>query len=216
MSAARRTAAAAPGGGAATVSVVGFGSGNSDLVPGILIDTPRSPAISALALGLLIYFFARADQVYARFYEPLFRGLLSVLMLIMGMEAWARLSKLRKVAYAHIRYGLIAPIVHGMMGSALGMLAHHLTGFSAVGVVLLAVMAASSSDISARPTLRAALPEANPSAYLGTSTSLGTPFAILSIPLFMALAEKMIGFGLSCCAYFSERHAYWSFSQCPT
>lgn len=197
------------------MSVVGFGSGNSDLVPGILIDTSRSPAISALALGLLIYFFARADQVYESFYEPHFRGLLSVLMLIMGMEAWARLSELRKVAYTYIIYGLIAPIVHGMMGSALGMLALHLTGFLAVGLVLLAVMAASSSDISGQPTLRAALPEANPSAYIGKSTSLGTPIAILSIPLFMALAETMIGFGLRCCAHFSERHAYWGFSQCP-
>jgi hypothetical protein len=40
--------------------------------------------------------------------------------------------------------------------------------------------------------LRAALPEANPSAYVGTSTGLGTPIAILSIPLFIALAELLI------------------------
>jgi hypothetical protein len=74
------------------------------------------------------------------------------------------------------------------------MIAHHLTGFSAGGVVLLAVMAASSSDISGPPTLRGALPEANPSSYIGTSTGIGTPVAILSIPAFMALADFMIGF----------------------
>jgi len=61
-------------------------------------------------------------------------------------------------------------------------------------VVLLSIMAASSSDISGPPTMRGALPEANPSAYVGASTGLGTPVAILSIPLFMALAEVMIGF----------------------
>jgi hypothetical protein len=61
-------------------------------------------------------------------------------------------------------------------------------------VVLLCVMAASSSDISGPPTLRGALPEANPSAYLGASTGLGTPVAIMSIPLFMALADALIGF----------------------
>jgi hypothetical protein len=54
-------------------------------------------------------------------------------------------------------------------------------------------MASSSSDVSGPPTLRAALPAANPSAYVGTSTGLGTPVAILSIPLWIALAEAMIG-----------------------
>ena len=56
-----------------------------------------------------------------------------------------------------------------------------------------AVMAASSSDISGPPTLRAALPDPNPSAYVGTSTGIGTPVAILSIPLWIALADWAIG-----------------------
>jgi uncharacterized protein len=61
--------------------------------------------------------------------------------------------------------------------------------------VLLAVMAASSSDISGPPTLRAAIPSANPAAnpasYVGASTALGTPVALLSIPLRIALAENV-------------------------
>jgi len=149
---------------------------------------------SALLVGLALGIFARPDSVYDSFYEPLFRGLLSILMLVMGMEAWSRLSDLRKVAHAYLLYGLLAPVVHGGLGFAAGVAVHHLTGFSAGGVVLLAVMAASSSDISGPPTLRAALPEANPSAYIGTSTGLGTPVAILSIPVFIALADAVIGF----------------------
>lgn len=164
------------------------------LLRGILVDTFRSPAISALILGLFLGIFARPDAVYAGFYEPLFRGLLSILMLIMGMEAWSRLSKLRKVAHAYILYGVLGPVVHGLLGFGVGLAVHHLTGFSAGGVVLMAVMAASSSDISGPPTLRAALPRANPSAYVGTSTGLGTPVAILSIPLYIALAGALIGF----------------------
>lgn len=163
------------------------------MIRGIVVDTFRSPAISALVLGIAIGFLGRPDAVYESFYEPLFRGLLSILILVMGMEAWARLSEMRKVAHAYVLYGLAAPVVHGLIGFGLGLLAHHLTGFSAGGVVLLAVMAASSSDISGPPTMRGALPEANPSAYVGTSTGLGTPVAILSIPVFMALADLMIG-----------------------
>jgi hypothetical protein len=184
-------------GGTATMTLGGgTGGGGLDgaMIGGILKDTARSPAISALLLGLAIGIFARPESVYNSFYEPLFRGLLSILMLIMGMEAWSRLSELRKVAHAYVLYGLTAPIVHGLLGFGVGLAVHNLTGFSAGGVVLLAVMAASSSDISGPPTLRGALPEANPSAYVGTSTGLGTPVAILSIPLFMALADALIGF----------------------
>jgi hypothetical protein len=168
---------------------VNLGGYHGDMIRGILVDTFRSPAISALVLGLAIGLFARPETVYASFYEPLFRGLLSLLMLVMGIEAWSRLSELKGVAGSYLAYGLTAPLVHGALGFAAGLVAHHLTGFSAGGVVLLAVMAASSSDISGPPTMRGALPEANPSAYVGASTGLGTPVAILSIPLWIALAE---------------------------
>ncbi|MEO0361769.1 MAG: sodium-dependent bicarbonate transport family permease, partial [Pseudomonadota bacterium] len=199
-SAERRAATVATGGGTAAlggpperISTNGGGM-DGEVLRGILVDTFRSPAISALVLGIAIGLLGRPESVYESFYEPLFRGLLSILMIIMGMEAWSRLAELRKVAHAYILYGLAAPFVHGMLGFGAGLVAHEFTGFSGGGVVLLAVMAASSSDISGPPTLRGALPEANPSAYVGTSTGLGTPVAILSIPLYIALAEAVIGF----------------------
>ncbi|WP_371153181.1 sodium-dependent bicarbonate transport family permease [Jannaschia sp. 2305UL9-9] len=190
MSAARMAAPA--GGGVATLG--GGGTRADDgVVKGILLDTFRSPAISALVLGLALGLLAKPESVYGSFYEPLFRGLLSVLMLTMGMEAWSRLAELRKVAHAYVLYGLTAPLIHGMIGFGAGLIAHQLTGFSQGGVVLLAVMAASSSDISGPPTMRAALPEANPSAYIGASTGLGTPVAILSIPIWIALSGLVMG-----------------------
>jgi hypothetical protein len=181
------------GGGMAPANSTSEKVVESGLIRGIFIDTFRSPAISALILGLALGIFAEPDSVYKSFYEPLFRGLLSILMLIMGMEAWSRFAELRKVAHAYILYGITAPLIHGMLGFGVGLIAHHLTGFSAGGIVLLSIMAASSSDISGPPTMRAALPEANSSAYVGTSTGLGTPVAILSIPLFIALAEIFAG-----------------------
>ena len=201
VSVARRAGVVATGGGTMTLGGGtlggGGGSGLDGMEPGmirqILVDTFRSPAISALLIGLGLGIFANVESVYHGFYEPLFKGLLSILMLIMGMEAWARLAELRKVAHVYVAYGVIAPLVHGLLGLGAGVVAHHLVGFSAGGVVLLAVMAASSSDISGPPTLRGALPEANPSAYVGTSTGLGTPVAILAIPLWLALAQALLG-----------------------
>ncbi len=160
----------------------------------IIEESLQGPALSAMLLGLALGLFATPESVYKGFYDPAFRGLLSILMLVMGMEAWSRLGELRKVAQWYVVYSLVAPIFHGFIAFGLGMIAHYATGFSMGGVVVLAVIAASSSDISGPPTLRAGIPSANPSAYIGASTAVGTPIAIgLCIPLFLGLAQAIGG-----------------------
>ncbi|MEL6322962.1 MAG: sodium-dependent bicarbonate transport family permease [Pseudomonadota bacterium] len=159
-------------------------------VGSIITDSLRGSALSALILGIVLGLVSQPAAVHEEFYDPLFRGLLSILMLIMGMEAWSRLSELRRVAHWFILYALFAPVTHGLIGFGLGWVAHETVGFSPGGVVVLAVIAASNSDISGPPTLRAGIPSANPAAYIGSSTSVGTPIAIaVCIPLFVALAE---------------------------
>lgn len=165
------------------------GAGKAD-IKAIILDSLRGSAISALLLGMLLGIITRPDSVVESFYDPLFRGLLSILMLVLGMEAWSRMAELARVAHWYATYALLAPIVHGLAAFGLGYVAHVTTGFSPGGVVLLAVMAGSSSDISGPPTLRAGIPGANPSAYIGSSTAVGTPVAIaIGIPLYVALAQ---------------------------
>lgn len=160
----------------------------------IIQESLRGPALSAMLLGLALGIFTQPESVYKSFYDPLFRGLLSILMLVMGMEAWSRVGELRKVAQWYVVYSIVAPFVHGLIAFGLGMIAHYATGFSLGGVVVLAVIAASSSDISGPPTLRAGIPSANPSAYIGASTAIGTPVAIgLCIPFFIGLAQALGG-----------------------
>lgn len=156
----------------------------------IIKESLQGSALTALLLGILIGLVARPEPVVEGFYEPLFKGLLSVLMLTMGMEAYSRLHELRKVGHWYAIYAVAAPLTHGLIAFGLGYIAHVLVGFSPGGVVLLAVIAGSSSDISGPPTLRAGIPTANPSAYVGSSTSLGTPVAIaIGIPLYLGLAQ---------------------------
>lgn len=160
----------------------------------IIEESLRGPALSAMLLGLALGIFTQPESVYKSFYDPLFRGLLSILMLVMGMEAWSRIGELRKVAQWYVVYSVVAPFVHGLVAFGLGMIAHYTTGFSWGGVVMLSVIAASSSDISGPPTLRAGIPSANPSAYIGASTAIGTPIAIgLCIPFFVGLAQAIGG-----------------------
>jgi uncharacterized protein len=160
----------------------------------IVEESLRGPALSAMLLGLALGLFTQPESVYKSFYDPAFRGLLSILMLVMGIEAWSRVGELRKVAQWYVVYSVIAPFIHGLVAFGLGMIAHYTVGFSMGGVVILAVIAASSSDISGPPTLRAGIPSANPSAYIGASTAVGTPVAIgLCIPFFVGLAQAIGG-----------------------
>ncbi|MEM9470230.1 MAG: sodium-dependent bicarbonate transport family permease [Pseudomonadota bacterium] len=158
----------------------------------IIKESLQGSALSALLLGLALGLFTKPDPVFESFYDLLFKGFLSVLLLVMGMEAYARLGELRRVAHWYAVYAAIAPIVHGFIAFGLGYIAHVTVGFSPGGVVLLSILAASSSDISGPPTLRAGIPSANPSAYIGSSTSVGTPVTItICIPLFIAVAQAV-------------------------
>lgn len=160
----------------------------------IIQESLQGSALSALLLGLALGVLTRPESVYESFFDPLFRGLLSILMLVMGMEATARIGELRKVGQWYALYAAIAPLVHGLIAFGFGMIAHYVTNFSPGGVVILAVIAASSSDISGPPTLRAGIPSANPSAYIGSSTAVGTPVALaIGIPLYIGLAQALMG-----------------------
>ncbi len=160
----------------------------------IVKESLQGYALSALLLGMALGILTQPESVFNSFYDSLFRGLLSILMLVMGMEAWARLGELLKVAQWYALYAFFAPLLHGLIGFGFGYIAHLTTGFSPGGVVVLAVIASSNSDISGPPTLRAGIPSANPSAYIGASTALGTPIAIaLGIPLYISLAQSVMG-----------------------
>ncbi|MEM6811987.1 MAG: sodium-dependent bicarbonate transport family permease [Pseudomonadota bacterium] len=163
----------------------------------IIKDSLRGSALSALLLGMALGLFANTSSVFDSFYNPLFKGLLSILMLTMGMEAYSRLKEMRQVAHWFVIYAALAPIIHGLIAFCFGYIAHITVGFSPGGVIMLSILAASSSDVSGPPTLRAAIPSANPSSYIGSSTSVGTPIAIaVCIPLFITLADWVFDIGL--------------------
>jgi len=85
----------------------------------IIKESLQGSALSALLLGIVLGLLTRPESVYESFYNPLFRGLLSILMLIMGMEAWSRLGELRKVAQWYAVYAVVAPLCMGLSPSAL-------------------------------------------------------------------------------------------------
>jgi hypothetical protein len=60
----------------------------------IVKESLQSSAVTALLLGVGLGILTKPEPVYETFFNPLFRGFLSVLMIIMGIEAAQRMNEL--------------------------------------------------------------------------------------------------------------------------
>lgn len=128
-------------------------------------------------------------EVIAPFYDSksgVFRGLLCLFLLEMGIVAGSRMSDLKKVGLFLIGFGTIVPLLHGTLAATLGAWA----GLSIAGCTVLAAMAASASYIAAPPAVRVTLPDANPSYYLTAALAITFPFnVVLGIPIYFEISK---------------------------
>lgn len=114
-----------------------------------------------------------------------FQGALALFLLDMGLVAAQRLHDLVRMGPRLVAFGVLMPLVGGVLGAGLGALA----GLSLGGATLLAVIAASASYIAAPAAIRLAVPEANPSLYLTLSLGVTFPFNVsVGIPVYHLLA----------------------------
>jgi hypothetical protein len=149
-----------------------------------------------LLVGGLFIGFLMGDKNWAAvqpFFDtkgPLFKGVLVLFLLEMGIVAGSRLSDLKKVGPFLLGFGIGMPIVHGLLGVWLG----HVSGLGVGGAAVLGAMAASASYIAAPPAVRVTLPEANPTFYLTSALAITFPFNILlGIPLYFEFARWLGG-----------------------
>jgi len=120
-------------------------------------------------------------------FEGLFKGLLTIFLLEMGLAAGSRLGDLKKAGFFLLAFGILMPIVHGTLGAWLG----SLSGLSVGGCTVLATMAASASYIAAPPAVRMTLPEANPTYYLTAALAITFPFNLLAgIPIYFEISKR--------------------------
>jgi hypothetical protein len=124
------------------------------------------------------------------FSGDLFKGMLAFFLLDMGLVAARNLPGLRGQSIWLIGYALLAPLAHASIALGLSWLLAVPVG----DAVLLMVLAASASYIAVPAVLRYAIPEANPSLYVGLSLGLTFPFNILlGISLYARLASGILG-----------------------
>jgi len=138
--------------------------------------------------GLLIGWAAgeeRLSDVNVLFVD-LFKGILAIFMLEMGLITAGRFSSLRRYGIFLVAFGILMPLA----GALLGTLTAWLLGMSPGGTMMLATLAASASYIAVPAAMRISVPEANPTLSLTASLGVTFPFNVLiGIPLYWRLAD---------------------------
>ena len=124
------------------------------------------------------------------FSGDLFKGMLAFFLLDMGLMAARNLPQLKGTSPALIVYAVLAPVVHATLALSLALLLDLPAGDGA----LLMVLAASASYIAVPAVVRHAIPEANPSIYVGVSLGVTFPINILlGIPIYTGIAVAVLG-----------------------
>lgn len=121
-------------------------------------------------------------------FVDLFKGFLALFLLEMGVKASQQMSSLRKSGVYLVCFGIIMPILSGLLGIAVG----KFTGMSVGGVFILTILAASASYIAAPSAMKIAVPEANPTLSLTASLAITFPFNIvIGIPMFWKFIQAI-------------------------
>lgn len=145
-------------------------------------------SIVLLIGGVLIGYVANAQALSTvePFFIGLFPGALTLFLLELGMVAARRMRDLRRVGAFLLGFGVVMPVVHGVLGV---WVAQH-AGMSPGGSAVMGAMVGSASYIAAPAAVRVALPQANPAFYLTSALGITFPFNLtLGIPLYFAFAR---------------------------
>jgi uncharacterized protein len=122
----------------------------------------------------------------APLFTVLFKGVLALFLLELGLVAGARLGELRRYGLPLIAFAVIAPLLLALLGALGG----KLLGLSTGGVAIMATLAASASYIAAPTAMRIAVPQANAALSITAALGITFPFnVIVGIPLYLQLAQ---------------------------
>jgi uncharacterized protein len=160
----------------------------------ILAETMRGRGLMLLGGGLVIG-ASIGEANYTRispFFVDLFRGVLVLFLLEMGMTAARQLRGFAAVGGRMVTFGLVMPLVNGFLATGLATAA----GLPLGSAFVLGAVAASASYIDGPAAVRATFPEANPSIWLTASLGVTFPFMLIAgVPLVYGFAVFWQGIG---------------------
>ena len=166
---------------------LGRKDGESLRLADLFMSVIRGRGILLLVGGMVIGMTATDAQwrQISPFYESLFRGMLMLFLLEMGITAARQIRAFRDVGLFMTGFGILMPILHGLIGVSLA----HIAGLSTGGAFVFGAICASASFIDAPAACRASLPQANPGIYLTSSLAVTLPFNLLAgLPIYYQYA----------------------------
>ena len=167
-------------------------SANSDTSLRTILHESLTDGSQLLLLGAMVVGILSGSEGKAAmqpFSVGLFKGMLALFLLDMGLMAARNVREIRGKSPWVIVYAVLAPISHAALALVLAIVARLPAGDAGI----LMVLAASASYIAVPAVLRYAIPEANPSLYLGMSLGITFPLNILvGIPLYMSIAHAIL------------------------
>ncbi len=123
-------------------------------------------------------------------FDGLFKGILCLFLLDMGLIAARRLLQSRAINARLVTLAILFPLVNGMLGVAVATA----IGLDPGSAAAFGVLCASASYIAVPAAMRLALPQADPGIYLTMSLSLSFPFnLIINIGLIAWAARALAG-----------------------
>jgi len=190
-----RTAPGAPGapGASGAPGALGLpGAPGAQGWPALLHEVLFGKAVVLLLGGIVIGWIAGpvALAPLDPLFLGLFKGVLALFLLELGLVAGGRLQDLRRAGPRLLAFGVLAPPVLALIGAGTGVL----LGLSAAGIATLATLTASASYIAAPTAMRIAVPQADPSLSIGLALGVTFPLNVLvGIPLYIELARWLAG-----------------------
>lgn len=156
----------------------------------LMHDVLCGKSVLLLAGGLVIGAVAGVEGTapIRVLFVDLFKGVLALFLLELGLVAGARLVEVRRFGAAVLVVGLGVPPLLALAGALTGVA----LGLSTGGVAILATLAASASYIAAPTAMRIAVPEANAALSITAALGLTFPFNIVAgIPIYIGLAKYL-------------------------
>ena len=147
-------------------------------------------SIFLLAGGLVIGYLAgpQGIQPLDKLFFDLFKGVLALFLLEMGLVAAGRVADLRVHGPFLIGFAIVMPLISGLLGTLVGWSLNLTVG----GTLLLATLYASASYIAAPAAMRIAVPEANPGLSIGAALGVTFPFNLfVGIPVYYWMAQTI-------------------------
>jgi hypothetical protein len=142
--------------------------------------------------GLAIGWYAGPQGIAPldKLFFDLFKGVLALFLLEMGLVTANRFAALRHAGAFLIVFGVAFPVV----AAVIGLVVARIIGLEPVDAALLSTLYASASYIAAPAAMRIAVPKANPALSIGGSLGVTFPFNVLiGIPLYDRMAQWAAG-----------------------